>query len=219
MTCKRLAPRKSAIRSSAVVVALSGILACQSLGQVKDSSQGVAIIKAPALPQGCKMNNPPRSATELNACLDSLDFDTIEAVGDKQPLMINPPCPASCKYGPLATIQPEKHSHRYSEDELKEGRIIAKLFLDPAATKDYKKLGLIRGGTTYWWVQKTSDKYDDWGRSVYVTLDKDGKLRPNVEHRLSYTEHENGFQQAVARWVWDPNDEKTQGTCGQGCCH
>jgi hypothetical protein len=187
--------------------------------EVQDTSRTSQPLRAAQLPQGCRRNRPPSTPAELTACLQGLDFeDTIEAVGDQQQLMIHPPCPASCRYGPLATIQPEKHSHLYSYDELNEGRIIAKLFLDPKEIRDYRKLGLVPGGVTYWWVQKTSENPDSAGRSVYITLVGE-KLRPPVENTLKYTEHENGFQQAVARWVWDPLDEKTQGTCGQGCCH
>jgi hypothetical protein len=187
--------------------------------EVQDTSRSPEPLRASQLPPGCKPNRPPSTRAELSACLDSLDFeDSIEAVGDQQQLMIYPPCPGSCRYGPLATIQPEKHSHLYSDPELKEGRIIAKLFLGPKETKGYKKLGLVPGGVTYWWVQKSSDKYDNAGRSVYLTLVGE-RVAPPVEDTLKYVRHPNGFKQAVARWVWDPLDEKTQGTCGQGCCH
>jgi hypothetical protein len=156
---------------------------------------------------------------ELEACLHGLDFEeSIEAVGDQQRLMINPPCPGPCRYGPLATIQPEKHSHLYNDAQLKEGRIIARLQLDSLETKDYKKLNLVPGGITYWWVQKTSEDREDAGRSVYITLAGDRVVPPPKEYPLKYIKHYNGFKQAVARWVWDPTDEKTQGTCGQGCC-
>jgi hypothetical protein len=52
---------------------------------------------------------------------------------------------------------------------------------------------------------------------VYLTVTGD-RVRPK-EFPLKYTEHYDGFKQAVARWVWDPTDETTQGSCGQGCCH
>jgi hypothetical protein len=227
MTRKLLGRWQSALRICALG-ALGGIfvVGCErprsdeTGAVVQDTSaRPAAILKAPALPQGCKANKPPSTRAELTACLEGLEFeDTIEAVGDQQRLMINPPCPGTCRYGPLATIQPEKHSHLYSYAELKEGRIIAKLFLDPKETKGYEKLGLVPGGVTYWWVQKTSEKQDNAGRSVYLTLSGE-KVGPTIENTLKYEEHENGFQQAVARWVWDPVDETTQGTCGQGCCH
>ena len=227
MTSRLLDRWQSALRVCALS-ALGGIFVAgcerprsvETGAAVQDTSaRAQAILKAPALPQGCKANKPPSTQAELTACLQGLEFeDSIEAVGDHQRLMINPPCPGTCRYGPLATIQPEKHSHLYSDAELKEGRIIAKLFLDPKETKGYKKLGLVPGGVTYWWVQKTSENYDKAGKSVYVTL-RGEEVQTPLETTLKYTEHDNGFQQAVARWVWDPLDEKTQGTCGEGCCH
>jgi hypothetical protein len=226
MTRKLLGRWQLALRICALG-ALGGIFvaACERPRSVEKgaavqdtSARAVAIYKAPVLPQGCKANKPPSTQAELTVCLQGLDFeDSIEAVGDQQRLMINPPCPGSCRYGPLATIQPEKHSHLYSDAELKEGRIIAKLFLDPKETRGYKKLGLVPGGVTYWWVQKTSEKYDNAGRSVYLTLIGE-RVQPPIENTLKYKGHPNGFQQAVARWVWDPLDERSQGTCGQGCC-
>jgi hypothetical protein len=227
MTSTRLVPWQFALRSGSIVVAFAGLVvaACNQTPpiqsgsiQVQDSSKSPEPLRAPQLSADCKPGRPPSTRAELTACLEGLEFDSIEAVGDKQPLMVNPPCPESCRYGPLATIQPEKHSHLYSDAELKEGRIIAKLTLDPKETKGYKKLGLVPGGVTYWWVQKTSENYDKAGKSVYVTLQAE-ELRAPIANTLQYTEHKNGFQQAVARWVWDPKDEKTQGTCGQGCCH
>jgi hypothetical protein len=227
MTSALLSRWQPALRSVSIAAAFAGLVvaACKQSSriesgaiQVQDTSKPPELGRAPALPQGCKPNRPPATTAELDACLGGLEFDSIEAVGDKQRLMINPPCPGSCKYGPLATIQPEKHSHLYSDAELKEGRIIAKLFLDPRETRDYPKLGLEPGGITYWWVQKTSENYSKAGKSVYVTL-IDQRVRP-VEHTLQYTEHAEGsFKQALARWIWDPTDEKSQGTCGQGCCH
>jgi hypothetical protein len=160
--------------------------------------------------------------------LTVLDFSTIEPLGDKQRLMINPPCRVDtdpCRYGPLATIQPEVHSHLYKDDEIRHGRIIALMFLDPAERNKYPKLGLVPKGKTYWWVLRTSDDSLPKGsRSVFVTLESSGKVtRYEDRHRLPlrYTNHEyvGGFTQAVARWIWDPEDETPQGHCGQGCCH
>jgi hypothetical protein len=181
----------------------------------------------PPLPAGCPKDNPPDTRAELEACLKVLQFSTIEALGDKQRLMTNPPCRKigdPCRYGPLATIQPEVHSHLYTDEEIGHGRIIALMFLDPGEKKEYEKLGLSPKGKTYWWVLRTSDDSLPRGsRSVFVTLDSLGKvdtLEDRVRLPLRYTNHEyeGGFTQAVARWIWDPEDEVPQGHCGQGCC-
>jgi hypothetical protein len=215
--------RQYALKSVSVPAAVLGLFlaSCKPTvrpiesGAIQDTSKTTYAERAPGLPKGCKANDPPANPAELKACLDSLAFDPIEAVGDEQPLMINPGAPT---YGPLAKIEPEKHSHLYHEyKELREGRIIAKLFLRPHQ-KGYSKLGLVPGDTTYWWVQKTSEDTANAGRSVYVTLSGNKVLKK--EYTLRYTEHPEGsFKQAVARWIWDPKDETPQGTCGQGCCH
>jgi hypothetical protein len=216
MRSTRLVFRRYAVRSFSVAAVLLGLglVSCQQTSYAR---------RAPGLPRGCKPDEPPTTAKELQACLDSLRFNDIEAVGDKQPLMINPPCPATCRYGPLATIQPEIHSHLYEDEEMKQGRIIARFFLDSAETTSYPKLGLVPKGITYWWVQRTSKETDGkvTGRSVYVTL-AGGEVKQTedrVNNPLGYVYHEGAFQQAVARWIWDPNDDKPQGNCGSGCCH
>lgn len=227
MTSALLSHWQPALRSGSIAAAFAGLVvaACKQSPsiesgaiQVQDTSKAAEAGRALALPQGCKANEPPSNPTELAACLKGLEFEaSIEAVGDQQRLMINPPCPGPCRYGPLATIQPEKHSHLYSDAQLKEGRIIARLQLDSAETKDYKKLGLVPHGVTYWWVLKTSDDSVNAGRSVFLTLAGE-RVQPPKEYPLKYKEHYGGFKQAVARWVWDPTDETAQGTCGQGCC-
>jgi hypothetical protein len=189
----------------------------------------------PPLPDGCPPNAPPSNTTQLRACLAVLDFDPLEAAGDEQRLTIfdtasgspGSPCPPgvpdavrSCRHGPLAVIQPEINSYRYSYNDLKSGRIIAKLFLRKDEKEPYEKLGLQPGDTTYWWVQKIPGQPDNnAGRSVYITVTKQGSgglLAKN--YALQYVPHEGKFKQALARWVWDPTDEKTQGSCSQGCC-
>jgi hypothetical protein len=228
MRSTQVGVRQYALKSVSIAAAFGLLLASckQSTRSIdgaamQDSSRYTQARRAPGLPKGCKANNPPATPAELQACLDSLDFNEIEALGDKQPMMVHPPCPETCRYGPLATIQPEEHSYLYSEDELKQGRIIARLFLDSTEKVEYRKLGLVPGGKTYWWVQKTSEDTSHAGRSVYITLAA-GKLRlteDTVNNPLRYSYHKDGFKQAVARFVWDPTDDKLQGNCGQGCCH
>jgi hypothetical protein len=204
----------------------------------------------PELPLGCPPNAPPSTPTELQACRTALQFDTLEAAGDDQVLTViearpGSPCPGSknpalsCRYGPQAVIQPEMRSHDLKFRHLKEGRIIATLFLKPGEKVPYDSLAMVPDSASYWWVQLTDttekdfdDKYSkseregqvhgkkySYGRSVFVSAapGKDGKLL-NREYRLQYVKHPDKFKQALARWVWDPDDEKTQGSCGQGCC-
>jgi len=188
-------------------------------------STGIAV---PSVQQ-CPKGEPPDSPAELKACLLNTSFDTLESAGDEQPLLVveNTPgkrCPGvtdpslSCRYGPLAKIEPEAHSHLLTEDQLSEGRIIARLFLRPGQTEGYKKFKLIPGATTYWWVQKIPGRpYNDAGRSVYITT-LDGRIAATTKYKLQYVRHYGAFKQALASWIWHPKDEKTQGSCSQGCC-
>lgn len=197
---------------------------------------------------GCGSSGPPSTIAALRACVMQLGFDTLEAAGDEQVLTVmekgaGVPCPGSkdptrsCRYGPIATIQPESTSHRHRYADLREGRIIAKLFLPPDEQQRYDSLALVPGKPTYWWVQvseKTEQglyqkalqgdqharygKKDSVGVSVFISEEQKGDGLLMQRYPLYYVRHEGKFKQALARWVWDPDDEKTQGSCGQGCC-
>jgi hypothetical protein len=170
-----------------------------------------------------------------------LGFDTLEAAGDEQPLTVvekggGVPCPGSkdstrsCRYGPIAKIQPETTSYRHKFPALREGRIIARLFLSPGQTERYDSLALVPGDTTYWWVQFTKyekdldanrdTKKDSVGVSIFISTARGehGDTLLMKRYPLHYVKHEDKFKQALARWVWDPDDETGQGSCGQGCC-
>jgi hypothetical protein len=209
-----------------------------------------ACVTGRAAAPGCGSNGPPSTLTALNECLPKVGFDSLEAAGDKQALTVvekggGVPCPGSkdptrsCRYGPIATIQPESTSHLQKFAALREGRIIAKLFLAPGQTQRYDSLALVPGETTYWWVQVTENtekdlyqkslkeeghgKYgskDSVGVSIFISTARGehGDTLLMKRYPLHYVKHENKFKQALARWVWDPDDETGQGSCGQGCC-
>lgn len=205
---------------------------------------------APTAP-GCGTGGPPSTLTAMRECVRQLGFDTLEAAGDEQVLTImeqkpGARCPGakdtarSCSYGPIATIQPESTSHRQRLPDLREGRIIAKLFLPPGEQqKRYDSLALVPGKPTYWWVQITEKndqdlyrkaahyeqhKHDQYGKqdsvgvSLFISEEPAGNGLLMKRYPLYYVKHEGKFKQALARWIWDPNDEKAQGSCGQGCC-
>jgi hypothetical protein len=227
----QLRPRIIAACGAAAIVGALGLVSCRQTPpdtgsasrQVQDTSKYAdSLAGGPALPPGCKPDRPPKTVAEVNACLKVLEFDTVEALGDKQPLLIGGTCP-TCKYGPMATIQPEMHSHSYTYEQIEHGRIIALMFLDPAEKTSYPKLGLVPKGKTYWWVQRTSmdTARTVAGRSVFLTVVGDS-LTPHEDRKnnpLRYTYHPGRFKQAVARWIWDPDDDRPQGNCGSGCCH
>jgi hypothetical protein len=166
--------------------------------------------QALAAPPSCKQ---PTTPAELRACVRDLEFDTLELAGDEQRLMV---CSAGkCSYGPLARIEPEKRSY---EGDLSKGRIIARLLLDPGEKAGYSKLGLAPGDTTYWWVQKIPGRPDSKaGPSVYFTISGDTLVKK--EFTLQFQAYRDAAPtQALARWLWVEDDEKTEGGCPSGTC-
>ena len=177
---------------------------------------------APMAPGDCPRGRPPRSAAEFEACVrqDSLTFDTTAAVGDEQPLMVvdsrGTPCPGDrthkCRYGPRAKIEPEEHAHLWNAKQMQEGRIIARISLLPGETEPYRKFGLVSDAKTYWWVKHDGHA----GRSVYVTITTIRESADTVEGTLEVYPYagRSTISQAIARWIWNPRDEKTAGPCG-----
>lgn len=177
-----------------------------------------------SLPVGCPKNTPPTNSTELNACLQGLEFDTTESVGDKQRLMVVEPATGTgapchgdpshkCRHGPLAKIEPVKGAHLYSDEALAQGRFIARLYLEKDETESYAKLGLIPKDTTYWWVN-TKDQ-----TSILVTRGTRGEVTSTKPRALERNAHAKGsFQQSFASWVWDEKDETLNAGCGSSCC-
>lgn len=219
-------PERAAVRERGswwiwiVIALLILLLIClfTNKGPRKSKKDGVTM----ALANGCPTNAPPSSITQLNACLQNIEFDTTETVGDEQRLMVigsgpgtGLPCAGNanhnCRYGPLAKVEPVKGSETYSDSMLDEGRIIARMFLRSGETESYAKFNLEPGDTTYWWVSTAQDT------SVFVRPAQ--QEIASVERPLVRTAHEPGsFQQALARWTWDETDERLNGTCGPSCC-
>jgi hypothetical protein len=157
--------------------------------------------------------------------VDSLPFDTDTLAGDEQPLAViggptGLPCPGDplrkCRYGPLAKIEPVIGAQNYSEDDLRHGRIIARLSIPSGQREGYKKYGLQPGRTTYWWVK--TDATGRGGESVFLT-ETDGRVVP-VSHDLNRSPFEKGQEptRALARWIWTLKDETGKGTCGLAKC-
>jgi hypothetical protein len=197
---------------------------------------------APSPGRDCTPGSPPVATMQLNACLKDIVFDKYPAAGDMQPLMVldpqsNAPCPPptrdtmyhederarqappthGCRYGPIARIEPVDKAHKFSDGDLKNGRIIARLFLTEGQTEPYEKLSLFPGDTTYWFVIKATR---DSGTSYYVAKGgKDASTRLAMKSRpVHFHYHNHGDHKPLARWVWDPHDETSWGRCGDACC-
>jgi hypothetical protein len=181
----------------------------QDSASVSDSSTAVTSPKpqTPTQPRDCKL---PTRPADLKACTRELHFDELELAGDQQRLRV---CRGgTCRYGPLATIQPETSSY---EGDLNTGRIIARMFLNRGERERYDKLGLAPGDTTYWWVQKSPSRNE--GKSYYLTVSGDSLVKKSFT--LEFQPYVGlAPRQALARWLWVEDDETTQGGCPSGTC-
>lgn len=182
--------------------------------------QPLVVSPEPGVPGAaeCPKEGPPTNAAQLKACVGGLKFDTLDLVGDEQRLMVNPPCPASCRHGPLARIEPFEGAYEYSKEEMQRGRIIARLFVRKGE-KGYQKLALVPGYMTYWWVQ-----IDGTGRrakSIFISeamAGKDRLLRTVPRQIRVYPYEEGTFKRSIAGWYWLDDDETAKGTCGSATC-
>jgi hypothetical protein len=184
---------------------------------------------APPRPLAACPHEAPSTPAELEACLHGITFDSSPEVSDSQPLTVigtppGAPCPGdekkshTCRFGPIAKIEPVKGAQNYSDDDLRQGRIIARLSIPGSEREGYAKFGLKPGQETFWWVRV--DSTGRGGQSVFVTQTKDGKVEPLPPRNLVRYVYEKGerLARAIARWIWSLDDETTQGSCGGGSC-
>jgi hypothetical protein len=188
--------------------------------------------KPPQPATGCPQGKPPSTATELEACLQGSAFDSAYEASDEQPLTVithgqGPACPGdstgglTCRYGPIAKIEPLIGAQRYSEEELRQGRFIARMTIT-SGKEGYAKYGLQPGAVTYWWVQ--TNAAGTGGVSHYITITKDRKVSSVQRKLVRELYRRNGdsyggkIRRAVTRWLWTLEDETGKGTCGAGKC-
>jgi hypothetical protein len=177
---------------------------------------------------GCPRGVDPKTPAEWNACIKGLAFDSDSEYSELQPLTVigdpgGSPCPGdpkkTCRFGPLAKIEPLVGAHKLSERELREGRIIARISIPSTEREGYEKFGLQPGQTTYWWVR--TDASGTGGKSIFVTQTRDGKIEGKpVERPLRRYKYHEGeeLRRAMAQWIWTLEDETAKGTCGTASC-
>ena len=190
---------------------------------------------APQPASDCLAGTAPSTRAQLDACLKGLVFDTSYGASDEQPLAVittsstGPRCPGdttkSCRYGPIARIEPAIGAQRYSDSDLRQGRIIARLSIPATEREGYPKYGLNPGDLTYWWVRTDSDTS---GISKFITRRKDGsidtlpsralKREPDKARYEGKVPEEVRWQRAYARWIWSLKDEEAKVRCGSGGC-
>jgi len=181
----------------------------------------------------CRQGVAPVTADQLEECLRGFTFDPHYEYTDEQPLTIiekaaGPPCPGdpdrkfSCRYGPLAKIEPVIRAHAYREEDLRQGRFIARITVPSGETEKYPKYGLQPGGTTYWWVK--TDSTGTGGESYFITRSGNGTISyvKRTLVRVRYADS-TGYlggkpDRALVRWTWSLEDEVAKGQCGAASC-
>jgi len=155
------------------------------------------------------------SGQALRDYVAKLDFDTSYDVGDEQRLAVGRY--PDLHYGPLAAIQPEIGNHTIREDDLRHGRIIARII--NKSDEPYPKLGLAPHSITYWWAQLGADSTKN--QSVMISTDSTGLVVSRTGRPLLYDgdRHDPVYRtRAVARWIWQEDDEQGWSSCGLKCC-
>jgi hypothetical protein len=134
--------------------------------------------------------------------------------GDSQRLMLGTKCPESCRYGPLARIDPVAGSYLLDSGQLAEGRILARVV--NADTIGYPKFNLGPRDTVYWWIDRHPGGY----RSVLISSRPDAKLAYDSLRIHPYPDRAAGWQwkQAQARFLWRDQDEALWIACAVSQC-
>ena len=126
----------------------------------------------------------------------------------------------TCKYGPLAVIQPRYRITDSGSTTLDSGEVIARIinrsdtgYIYRVDDKDTSyKFNLHARDTVYWWVGKR-------GKSlVSVFFSTRPGARPLVSDLTPHYHPRGYWKQALARWIWDERDEQGWGTCDGGVC-
>ena len=139
-----------------------------------------------------------------------LPYDTVPGVGDQQRLMLDPPCPGTCRYGPLARIEPVVGS---PASGIEPGRMYLIARFVNQDTVPYPKLGMPAGETAYWFVYRT---VAGELRARVVTAPE---ASPVLDGPVALETHDQRFTRMTARWLWSDDDEGGWGSCVRnGCC-
>jgi hypothetical protein len=157
------------------------------------------------------------SLDSIKAYAFKLQFDTTPGAADALPVDFKRR-EIGTERAPVIRIQPETASYQLKEEELAQGRIIARLWSEA----EVPKLGL-GPRWTWWWVDKKGPG-GSW-RSVFIAESEKPAYRIALRDTFELMEPHYSWRQAIARfWVvkvaspqGDPVWVESWGTCG-GCC-
>jgi len=198
--------RSSTATRGALMVSALALLASPTCAQQRVGPAVVPLASARTVADSVRLvleRNRPTSARA-----DTM-YETLPGMSDDQRLMKGT-CPARCRYGPRALIQPHKAAVYITERERASGVTIARIInLDDSA---YGKFNLQAHDTVYWVVSMRR------GEPVSIFYSSVRGVAPVVSD-LDIERHPNHpYRQALARWIWNDRDEEAWATCDGGAC-
>lgn len=158
------------------------------------------------------------SSAALAEYVAKLEFDTSHAVSDEQRLMVLER--DSMRHGVLARVEPEVGSAGLTRQNVKEGRIIARIVVRSRDKKTrstaYPTLGIV-DSVSYLYVHQYPSVDGKPGEWEAVMMGTSSKSKVYLD--LDVQDHPRRYPYlSIARWIWSQNDEHFWGTCGPDCC-
>ncbi len=147
-----------------------------------------------------------------------LEFDTSHAVSDEQRLMVLDR--GSMRHGVLARVEPEVGAAVLTRENVKEGRIIARIVIRSrdkiTRSTAYATLG-IEDSVSFLFVHQYPAVDGKPGEWEAVMIGSSSKSKVYLD--LEVQDHPRRYPYlSIARWIWSHNDEHLWGTCGPDCC-
>ncbi len=117
-----------------------------------------------------------------------------------------------------AAVSPFTCAHDYTREELKAGRLIARINADAAYNPKDKDTPPVPAGVSYVWVEfrPGTGPSSGWKAAIIPKGDPTNTQVVGVVYQ-AYAGPARGFSEA--RWVFDPTDDHLWASCAQnGCC-
>jgi hypothetical protein len=167
----------------------------------------------PAPRFGASIESVPR--TTFLAYVERLEFVSDPHLSDEQPLIDSAISGQLRRVGPRARIEPEVRSTKITDEQLRDGRVIARIISDGT----FEPLG-IRRGIQYVWIDSSTGRW----RAAIIPATATEPIR-----MLSASVRERPHLKIVpsalwyyGRWVGPgpvpPIGPQGQGSCGTRCC-
>lgn len=200
---------RSTVTRAAIILAGVSLLAVPACAQQPPRRVRPAVVGLASAKSGADSVNLVLTRNRPISIPADTMFDTLPGVGDDQRLMVGT-CPANCRHGPQAKIQPHRAASYLTEAQRDTGAVIARIInLD---TLPYAKFNLHGRDTVYWWVGRRH------GELVSVFLSSYPGARPWVSNLTIDYHADRPYRQPIARWLWNDRDEEAWGTCDGGRC-